>query len=74
MDPKEKVEPFMMEPCPMIFAQNEHEMAKGLLHGISCFSAFDVVAAPCLAGDITGFASGQGMGQTTEKVIKIQVI
>lgn len=74
MDPKEKAEPFMMEPCPVIFAQNEHGMAKGLLHGISCLSALDVVAAPCLAGNITGFASGQGTGQMTEKTIKMQVI
>lgn len=67
MDPKEKAELFMMDPCPVIFAQNEHGMVKELLHGISCFSALDIVAAPCLAGNITGFASGQGMGQMTEK-------
>lgn len=73
MDPKEKGEPFMMEHCPVIFAQNEHGMEKGLLHGVSCFSALDV-ASPCLTGHMTGFASGQGMGQMTEKIIKTQVI
>lgn len=67
MDPKEKAELFVMDPCPVIFAQNEHGVAKGLLHGISCFSAPDIFAAPCLAGNITGFASGKGMVQMIKK-------
>lgn len=31
MDPKEKAEPSMMEPCPMMFAQNKHGMTKDYL-------------------------------------------
>lgn len=60
MDPKEKAEPSMMEPCPMMFAQNEPGPVKNsLILSPSCFCALAFAGASCLAGSVTGYAFGQ---------------